>query len=48
MAKGYYDLQLFFRDGKLQVEKPAAIIDNTDYTYTSYYSLVSIKPVLEY
>ena len=47
-GKGLLRLTPIFRDGKLQVEKPAAIIDDTDYTYTSYYSLVSIKPVLEY
>ena len=29
-------------------EKPAAIIDNTDYAYTFYYSLVSIRPIDEY
>ena len=45
MAKDYYELHLFFRDCILWVEKPTAIIDDTDYTYTFYYSLVSIKPV---
>ena len=48
MAKDQLRLTPIFQDGKLRVEKPAAIINDTDYTYTFYYSLVSIKPVLEY
>ena len=45
MARGLLQL---FRDGKIWVEKPVAIIDDTDYTNTFYYSLMSIRPSLEY
>ena len=40
-----YDLHQLFEDGRLRVEKPAAIMDDTGRKYSFYYSLVSIRPV---
>ena len=40
MAKGQLPI---FGDGRPQVEKPAATMDDKGYTYSFYYSLVSLR-----
>ena len=48
MAKGKLQFTSIFRDARLQVEKPAAIMDDIGNPYSFYYSLVGVRPVEEY